>query len=265
LGGHRGRHASNCRRTLGRPASSARIASPLDIDPSSIPKNTDRLYVRYFSTVTHACRKHTTYGGIAACDNVVRINRERAESAITDYLATDLLSPAAIEAAQQAYADEIARQRRQSTNASEINCSGELAAIEAQETQLRGLLKAGTLSADVATAALDALDNKRRKLSKPVKRDDGDALREFSLKIERYRSAVENLGKLLSNSDRVVEARSLVQEILGGQGTVLREAGRVGAQFPLAGLLRLAGIETAVNSTAYNRGSGGKQRTWTEA
>jgi hypothetical protein len=128
----------------------------------------------------------------------------------------------------------------------------------AQEAQLRGLLKAGALSADVATAALDALDNKRRKLSKPVKRDDEDALREFSLKIERYRSAVENLGKLLSNSDRVVEARSLVQEILGGQGTVLREAGRVGAQFPLAGLLRLAGIEMAVNSTAYNHGSGGR-------
>jgi hypothetical protein len=31
----------------------------LDIDPSSIPKNTDRLYVRYFPAVTHACRKHT--------------------------------------------------------------------------------------------------------------------------------------------------------------------------------------------------------------
>jgi hypothetical protein len=83
-------------------------------------------------------------------------------------------------------------------------------------------------------------------------------LREFSLRIERYRIWVQKLGKLLSNSDRVVEARTLVQEILGGRGTVLREAGRVGAQFPVAGLLRLAGIETAVNSTAYNRGSGGR-------
>ena len=198
-----------------------------------------------------------TYGGIAACDNVVRINRERAESAITDYLATDLLSPAAIEAAQQAYADEIARQRRKLT-ASEISCSDELGTIQTQEAQLRALLKAGALSADVASAALDALDNKRRKLSKLVKRDDGYSLREFSLKIERYRTGVQNLGKLLSNGDRIVEARTLVQEILGGRGTVLREAGRVGAQFPLAGLLRLAGTETAENSTAYNRGSGGR-------
>ncbi|HTC50738.1 MAG TPA: recombinase family protein [Steroidobacteraceae bacterium] len=198
-----------------------------------------------------------TYGGISACDNVLRVNRVRAEAAITDYLETDLLSPAAIEAAKAGYADEIARQRRALNNVNAINCIDERKAIDAQESQLRGLLKSGALSADVANAAMNALDMKRRKLTKPAKLDTAGAFREFQLQVERYRSAIGNLGKLMSDSDRVLEARTLVQQMLGGQGTVVRAGARVGAMFPAAGLLELAGQ----NSSKFRRlefGSGGR-------
>jgi hypothetical protein len=76
------------------------------------------------------------------------------------------------------------------------------------------------------------------------------------LRIERYRAAVENLGKLLSNRDQLSEARTLVRELLDGHGIVLRDGGRVGARFPMAGLLPLA----AENSSKFNClefGSGG--------
>jgi hypothetical protein len=100
-------------------------------------------------------------------NNVVGVNRERAEAAITDDSETDLLSSAAIEAAGAGYADEIARRRR-AANGEETFCSDDFKYIAAQESQLRAPLSTGALSADVAIAALDALDANSPCRSKPV-------------------------------------------------------------------------------------------------
>jgi hypothetical protein len=146
---------------------------------------------------------------------------------------------------------------RSELRATIISCTDEFKAIAAQEAQLRGLLKTGALSADVATAALEAVDAKRRKLSRPVKRDSAGAVREFLLKIECYRSAIQNLGKLMSDSDRITEARALVRDLLGGQVEVLRQGERVGARFPVAGLLALAAERNSRNFSCLEFGSGG--------
>ncbi len=190
-----------------------------------------------------------TYGGVCACANKVRVNRERAEAAIVDYLAEELLSPAAVALAQRAYQEAV----RQELAAAEPKVEAP-DTIHAEEVKLKEMMKAGTLSLDVAQAALDALAQKRRKIvsarSAPVV-----GVEAFALAAERYQDAVRNLGKHVAGSARATEERGLVRELLGGHGTVFTRDGRIGARFASAGLLNLAGI--SCKSGIYNIGSGG--------
>ena len=61
------RHASNCRRNPGSPASPACRALPLAIGPLTALENPDRICVHYLRSVTHVFRKHTiSFSGGAA-------------------------------------------------------------------------------------------------------------------------------------------------------------------------------------------------------
>src|ERR1700676_398476 len=48
-----------------------------------------------------------TYGGLSACSNKVRVKRARAEAAIVEYIAEELLSPEAVDVAKRAYQEAI--------------------------------------------------------------------------------------------------------------------------------------------------------------
>jgi len=74
---------------------------------------------------------------------------------------------------------------------------------------------------------------------------------------ERYRAAVRNIAKHLGRTDQAAEARTLVRELLGGQGTVFVEGGRIGARFATAGLLELATGNFSNGINDYKNGSGG--------
>jgi hypothetical protein len=81
------------------------------------------------------------------------VPRERAEAAIVNYLAVDLLAPEGIEIAKrecQAAVLKEAKRKHQDT--------AELDALRAEEIPLRKRLRGRTLSADVAQAALDAVE-----------------------------------------------------------------------------------------------------------
>jgi site-specific DNA recombinase len=170
------------------------------------------------------------YGGSSACSNQIVVPRERAEAAIVNYLAVDLLSPEAIEIAKREYQAAVleeAKQKHKDTAKDE--------ALRAEEALLRKILRDGTLSPDVAQAALDAVANKRRKAASTVKMPPANLVQSFALTAERYVEVVKNLGKHVTKSAHSTEERELVREMLGGYGTVFSRDGRVGARFDTAG------------------------------
>lgn len=200
---------------------------------------------------TYQCASRA-YGGISACSNEIRVHRESAEAAIVNYLADELLSSEAIELAKREYRKAILEE----LHSQEHDQTARPDALEAEEAKLRQMLKAGTLSPDVAQAALDALANKRRKAASKVRMSPASAVESFALTAERYKAAMRNLGQHVTNSQHFQEERNLVRELLGGHGTVFNRYGRVGARFHSAGLLDLA--ELCYKSISYNSGSGGR-------
>ena len=69
------------------------------------------------------------------------------------------------------------------------------------------MLRARTLSPDVAQAALDALANKRRKAASTVKMPPTDLLKSFALIAKRYVEVVKNLGKHVTKCEHSTEER----------------------------------------------------------
>jgi site-specific DNA recombinase len=193
-----------------------------------------------------------TYGGLSACSNKVRVKRARAEAAIVDYIAEELLSPEAVDIAKRAYQEAIRKELGTREHA-KVKGAGTL---HAEEAQLREMLRAGTLSPDVARAALDAVERKRRTIATALRMPAARSAEAFSLGLERYRDAVRNLGKHVPYSDQAAEERRLVRELLGGHGTVFTRDGRIGARFRSAGLLDME--EFSYKSKIYNCGSGGR-------
>ena len=196
-----------------------------------------------------------TYGGLSACSNQIRVPRENAEQAIVNYLAEELLSSEAIEIAKREYREAVLEK----LGSRERENVGNPDALCAEEAKLREMLKAGTLSADIAQAALDALANKRRRAASTARISPVTALASFALRRERYTATVRNLGSHVARSEHSTEARELVRELLGGHGTVFRRCGRVGARFESAGLPFSAAF--AYKSMRYNIGRGERLAT----
>ena len=162
----------------------------------------------------------------------------------------DLLSPEAIEIAKREYQAAVldeAKRKHQHTAG--------LDALRAKEVLLRKMLKARTLSPDVAQAALDALANKRRKAASTVKMSPASLVQSFALTAERYREVVRNLGKHVIKSEHSTEERELARTMLGGYGTVFSRDGRVGARFDWAGLVK---TEKSLINQGVRIGSGGR-------
>jgi site-specific DNA recombinase len=190
------------------------------------------------------------YGGPSACSNQIVVPREKAEAAIVSYLAVDLLSPEAIEIAKREYQAAVledAKRKQQDT--------AELDALRAEEVLLRKMLRARTLSPDVAQAALDAVANKRRKAASTVKMSPASLVQSFALTAERYREVVRNLGKHVTKSEHSPKEREQVRTMLGGHGIVFSRDGRVGARFDWAGF---AQIDKTLTNQRVRIGSGGR-------
>jgi site-specific DNA recombinase len=191
------------------------------------------------------------YRGPSACSNKIAVPRERAEAAIINYLAVDLLSPEAIEIAKREYQAAVleeAKRKHQDT--------AELDALCTEEVILRKMLRARTLSPDVAQAALDALANKRRKAASMAKMSPASLIQSFALKAERYREVVRNLGEQVTKSEHSTEERELVNAMLGSHGIVFGWDGRVGARFDCAGLGQSE--KSLINQCVRKNGSGGR-------
>lgn len=189
------------------------------------------------------------YGGPSACSNQIVVPREKAEAAIVNYLAVDLLSPEAIEIAKREYQAAVLEETKR-----KHQDTAELDALRAEEELLRKMSRARTLSPDVAQAALDALANKRRKAASTVKISPASLVRSFALTAERYREVVRNLGKHVAKSEHSTEERELVRAMLGGHGTVFSRDGRVGARFDWIGLIQ---TEKSITNQDVKIGSGG--------
>jgi hypothetical protein len=117
------------------------------------------------------------------------------------------------------------------------------------------MLRDRTLSPDVAQAALDAAANKRRQAASTVKTPPSNLVQSFALTAERYVEVVKNLGKHVAKSAHSTEERELVQEMLGGYGTVFSRDGSVGARFDSVGW---PGYNKLLINQGVEIGSGGR-------
>lgn len=115
-------------------------------------------------------------------------------------------------------------------------------------------MKAGILAPDVAQPALDAIQQKRKRRAAERRSKEIGGIDGFDLGVQRYQSTLKELAMHVA-SERAVEHRELIKEMLGGGGTVFDCDGRIGARFSTAGLLALA--ESSTKSRSYNSGSGG--------
>jgi hypothetical protein len=117
------------------------------------------------------------------------------------------------------------------------------------------MLRARTLSPDVAQAALDALANKRRKAASMAKMSPASLIQSFALKAERYREVVRNLCEQVTKSEHSTEERELVNAMLGSHGIVFGREGRPAARFNCAGLGQSEKL--LINQCVRINGSGG--------
>jgi site-specific DNA recombinase len=202
---------------------------------------------------TYQCASRT-YGGSSACSNHIQVPREKAEAAIVSYLAEELLSPNAIEIAKHEYREAVLKE----LESQQHRDTGGPVALRAEEAVLRSMLKARTLSPEIAQAALDALANKRRKAASVVKTLPASLVESFALKAERYREVMKNLRERLTKSRHSTEERDSVRAILGGHGVVFCLDGRVGARFDCVGLGQSEKL--LINQRVIINGSGGMIR-----
>ena len=137
-----------------------------------------------------------------------------------------------------------------------VQTAKEPAKLRAEETKIREMQKAGTLSPDIAQAALDALGQKRRRMATALNAPAARSIEMFTLGVERYSGAVRNLRDHVAKSPQAGEERTLVHELLGGRGIVFARDGRIGARFQSEGLIEMA--ELPYKSSTYNYGSGGR-------
>ena len=153
-----------------------------------------------------------TYGGLSACSNKVRVKRARAEAAIVDYIAEELLSPEAVDIAKRAYQEAIRKELGTREHA-KVKGAGTL---HAEEAQLREMLRAGTLSPDVARAALDAVE-KEAPNNCDCSQDAGSTQR---------RSLLAGARTLQRCGEKFGEARPIQRPGCRGAASSARVAGR---------------------------------------
>ena len=192
------------------------------------------------------------YGGASACANGILVKRDLAEASVIDFISRELLSDEAVEIAKRAYKEAL-KERLATPQGMEDDG---MAALSIEEQQVRDLMKSRTLSPDVAHAALEAIYQKRKRLSFERRARDIGGYEGFGLDVERYQRTLRELGQHVAASDCAPEHRQLIRDMLGGTGTVFDRDGRIGAQFSAAGLLAIA--QYPVQSESYNCGSGGR-------
>jgi site-specific DNA recombinase len=194
------------------------------------------------SKLAYCCSSYKN-GGASACDSRLYVNRAVAEKALVDRLRNHLGTPEAIEAARASYAAEIAASSRRPKPDTD--------ALDHEESKLMALAKAGTLSQDIVAVALAEIERKRKAATKAVQ---GEQIKDFELSAKRYLDALDSLGEL-GNSDYGEDAQAAVREIVGGSGTVYKRDGMIGAEFEVAGFLRIA---AAARDKNLQVGSGGR-------
>jgi site-specific DNA recombinase len=205
----------------------------------------------------YGCASHKN-GGLAACANTARVNRQRTESLILAEIETEILSDEAVAQAQKAIRDEL--RRAQDAIPSTAPAVTRLAKLDAEAGELRAMWNAGTLSPNAAQAALDTLERERVTLRANAAGRDwktgAEIIRVIPQTAELYRAAVRNLNSTLTERGERLQARALVAELLGGKVIVRQEGEAVFARLDLdTGILASRGSSNQIN--CFQIGSGG--------
>jgi hypothetical protein len=197
-----------------------------------------------------------TNGGKSACGNGFKLNAAAAERLLLEQIESELLSPAAVDAAVMAYHDEAKKARREQGEEKPRGVVTVAVARKVNEIeQLKQLVRAGTIDATTLQPAIDAAERERERL---ITQADGrvDAniaavTRMLPEAAGAYRAMVRQLGnarEVLTDAE-YTETRALVFELLGGRVPVKPRADGSAA---LALTLNLEPIIKACGSTSYN-------------
>lgn len=188
--------------------------------------------------------------------------RELAERLLLAEIVTELLSDEAVAVAQKEMRDEFKRlhaPRRATSNAS---TDSRLTRLNTEIEQFQVLMKAGTLSALAADAAIAALERQRLEIVDSVSRRDRTALTSVVKLLPQtaqiYRAALRDLQSTISEPSERLAARTLIFELLAGKVS-LRPADCGSYLIGRVELRPSVLVEkTSNNINSFQNGSGGR-------
>jgi hypothetical protein len=190
--------------------------------------------------------------------NSACVNRQRTGSLILAAIETEILPDEAVAQAQRTIRNEL--RLAQEMNQSTAPASTRLAKLDAEAGEVRAMWNAGTLSPNVAQAAVDTLERDRALRANALCRDrqTGAAIgRVIPQTAELYRAAVRNLASTLTAREKRLQARALVAELPGGKVSVRKEGEAVFARLDLGrGILASRGSSNQIN--CFQIGSGAR-------
>ncbi len=191
----------------------------------------------------YGCATHKE-GGPAACSNSIRLKRKELQDEVLRIVREVMLSPESVKYAEEVYRAGISRSKASSPKAPS---GAALASKEREIEQLKGMLRAGTLSPTVAQAAIAAAESERVSLTSAQRGKSDRQESKVSVMLPRmadqFRVAVSRLPELELLPSEKMEARAMVAEILDGKPSVVPQGEQVGLRIgsSIRPLLRAAG------------------------
>jgi site-specific DNA recombinase len=172
------------------------------------------------------CASHKD-GGNSACTNSVRVPIDLAERKLLDETAQEMLSPAGVALLERKVREHI-RERSQVPVVAPKAQAAKAARKQAEIDQLKGLMKAGTLSQAVAQAAITHAEEELRALNQaaPAREEKQTAkiLRMLPRAAEAMRARLKrgNLG--LKDPRSIIQGRNTLLGLFNGRVALRRQA-----------------------------------------
>jgi hypothetical protein len=175
--------------------------------------------VRRVNGREYGCASHKD-GGDAACSNGVRVKESIAERVLLDELAAEIVSPEGVTLLTQRLNQNL-RKASRTPKATPKPQAAQLAKKAAEIEQLRGLMKAGTLSQGVAQAAIAKAEEEVHALERvQPDRDEKHTARVIRMlprvaEVLRDRIRGGNVG--LRDPRSIIPARNTLFQMFGGK------------------------------------------------
>jgi site-specific DNA recombinase len=210
----------------------------------------------------YGCATHKD-GGEGACPNELRVSISLAEQKLLGKLTEEMLSPEGLAVVERLLREHLRQPGRPQKEPPKAQAA-QLARKDAEMAELRGLMRAGKLSAAAAQAAITMLEREREELVRTAPNDPEKQTARIlrvlprSADLLRQRISGGNLG--LRDPQSILQARMALFDMFGGR-VALRRARGAAPPFLIArvGINRAVLLAAAAGAAGcVESGSGGR-------